>query len=55
MKPAPLCYEGALRNADSVNELRLNIKLNGKEAKDKDIMSGIERLNVVQRKRLCLL
>ncbi len=40
-------YEDALRNADSVNELRLNIKLNSKEAKDKDIMSGIEHLNVV--------
>jgi twitching motility protein PilU len=40
-------YEDALRNADSVNELRLNIKLNSREAKDKDIMSGIEHLNVV--------
>jgi len=42
-----ISYEDALRNADSVNELRLNIKLNSKEAKDKDIMSGIEHLNVV--------
>ena len=42
-----ISYEDALRNADSVNELRLNIKLNSKEAKDKDVMSGIEHLNIV--------
>ena len=40
-------YEDALRNADSVNELRLNIKLNSKGAKEKDVMSGIEHLNIV--------
>jgi len=28
-----ISYEDALRNADSVNDLRLNIKLNSKEAK----------------------
>ena len=42
-----ISYEDALRNADSVNELRLNIKLNSKESKDKDVMSGIEHLNLV--------
>jgi twitching motility protein PilU len=42
-----ISYEDALRNADSVNELRLMIKLNSKEAKDKDVMSGIEHLNIV--------
>jgi twitching motility protein PilU len=42
-----ISYEDALRNADSVNELRLKIKLEGKEAKDKDVMSGIEHLNIV--------
>ena len=42
-----ISYEDALRNADSVNELRLNIKLNSKEAKVKDVMSGIEHLNIV--------
>jgi len=42
-----ISYEDALRNADSVNELRLMIKLHGKEAKDKDIMTGIEHLNIV--------
>jgi len=42
-----ISYEDALRNADSVNELRLNIKLNSKESKEKDVMSGIEHLNIV--------
>jgi twitching motility protein PilU len=42
-----ISYEDALRNADSVNELRLAIKLNSKESKDKDVMSGIEHLNIV--------
>jgi twitching motility protein PilU len=42
-----ISYEDALRNADSVNELRLMIKLNSKDAKDKDMMSGIEHLNIV--------
>jgi len=35
-------YEDALRFADSTNEVRLNIKLNGKEAKGKDLMSNLE-------------
>ncbi len=39
-------YTDALRNADSLNELRLIIKLQGKEAKDKDAMSGIEHLQL---------
>src|SRR6187401_2244961 len=42
-----ISYEDALRNADSVNELRLSIKLHGKEAKDKDLSTGIEHLNIV--------
>jgi len=41
-----ISYEDALRNADSMNELRLQIKLEGKEAKDKDINSGIEHLSI---------
>ena len=40
-------YEDALRNADSVNDLRLMIKLNSKESKNKDITAGIEHLNIV--------
>jgi len=39
-------YEDALRNADSLNELRLSIKLQGKEAKGKDMMTGIEHLQI---------
>ena len=42
-----ISYEDALRNADSTNELRLNIKLHGKEAKDKDLTKGIEHLDIV--------
>jgi twitching motility protein PilU len=39
-------YEDALRNADSLNELRLAIKLQGAEAKDKDMMSGLDHLQL---------
>jgi twitching motility protein PilU len=39
-------YEDALRNADSLNELRLSIKLQGKEAKDRDVMTGIDHLQI---------
>jgi len=42
-----ISYEDALRNADSVNDLRLNIKLHSKEAKNRDITQGIEHLNIV--------
>jgi len=42
-----ISYEDALRNADSVNELRLMIKLHGKESKEKDLTAGIEHLNIV--------
>lgn len=41
-----ISYEDALRNADSMNELRLQIKLNGSEAQHKDIHSGIEHLTI---------
>jgi twitching motility protein PilU len=42
-----ISYEDALKNADSVNDLRLNIKLNGKESKNRDMTAGIEHLNIV--------
>ena len=42
-----ISYEDALRNADSMNDLRLRIKLQGKEAKDKDIMTGLDHLDIV--------
>jgi twitching motility protein PilU len=40
-------YEDALRFADSTNEVRLAIKLQGKEAKGKDLSKGIEHLDIV--------
>ena len=42
-----ISYEEALKNADSLNDLRLNIKLNSQNSKDRDLMSGTEdmRLN----------
>ncbi|MDR2220953.1 MAG: PilT/PilU family type 4a pilus ATPase [Methylobacillus sp.] len=42
-----ITYEDALRNADSVNDLRLRIKLESKDAKEKDIAAGINHLGVV--------
>ncbi|MDE2388978.1 MAG: type IV pili twitching motility protein PilT, partial [Betaproteobacteria bacterium] len=41
-----ISYEDALRNADSVNELRLKIKLEGSEAKSQDLNSGIAHLEI---------
>ncbi len=38
-----ISYEDALRNADSVNDLRLQIKLNSKEAQDRNLnTSGLD-------------
>ena len=42
-----ITYEDALRNADSLNDLRLQIKLHGKESKDRDLASGIGHLDIV--------
>ena len=42
-----ITYEDALRNADSLNDLRLAIKLKGKEAKNRNIFSGIGNLDIV--------
>ena len=41
-----ITYEDALRSADSMNELRLKIKLEGKAAKDKDKMDGLDHLSL---------
>ena len=41
-----ISYEEALRNADSVNELRLKIKLEGKDAKDSDKLGGLDHLSL---------
>jgi twitching motility protein PilU len=40
-------YEEALRNADSVNDLRLQIKLNSKRAKSTDLAAGTENFAIV--------
>jgi twitching motility protein PilU len=40
-------YEDALRNADSVNDLRLQIKLNSERARSGDLSSGTEHLTIV--------
>ena len=42
-----ITYEDALRNADSVNDLRLQIKLNSQRARNKDLTAGTEHLKVV--------
>jgi twitching motility protein PilU len=42
-----ISYEDALRNADSLNDLRLQIKLHGQEAKGKDLMTGLDHLDIV--------
>jgi twitching motility protein PilU len=42
-----ISYEDALRNADSINDLRLNIKLNSKAAANRDIAQGTEHLNIL--------
>ena len=41
-----IAYEDALRNADSVNDLRLNIKLNSKRSA-KDLSRGTEHLDII--------
>lgn len=42
-----ISYEDALRNADSVNDLRLKIKLDSKAAHDRDNSSGLDHLGMV--------
>lgn len=42
-----ITYEDALRNADSINDLRLAIKLQGKDSKKRDLAKGTEHLGIV--------
>ena len=42
-----ISYEDALRSADSLNDLRLKIKLHGQEAKGKDLLTGLDHLDIV--------
>src|SRR3989339_1106048 len=41
-----ISYEEALKNADSVNDLRLRIKLQSKSSTDRDVMRGTENLKM---------
>jgi twitching motility protein PilU len=42
-----ITLEDALRNADSINDLRLNIKLNSQRARNKDLSAGTEHMAIV--------
>ena len=42
-----ITYEDALRNADSLNDLRLQIKLNSQRARSADLSAGTEHLTLV--------
>ncbi len=39
-------FEDALRNADSINDLRLRVKLEGKGAKKNDLMEGLDDITM---------
>ena len=42
-----ITYEDALRNADSMNDLRLQIKLTSKRAQNQDLTAGTEHFQIV--------
>ncbi len=42
-----ITYEDALRNADSVNDIRLKIKLKGNGAHNNDVSAGLDNLGLV--------
>ena len=42
-----ITYEDALRNADSENDIRLKIKLEGKATHTKDLSAGLDSLGIV--------
>ena len=42
-----ITFEDALRNADSMNDLRLQIKLHSKRARSLDLAAGTEHLAIV--------
>jgi len=41
-----ISYEEALKNADSVNDLRLRIKLESKHSLDRDVMTGTQNMSI---------
>ena len=42
-----ITYEDALRNADSLNDLRLQIKLNSQRGKSNDLSAGTENFAIM--------
>ena len=42
-----ITYEDALRNADSLNDLRLQIKLNSQRGRSTDLAAGTENFAIV--------
>ena len=40
-------YEDALRNADSLNDLRLNVKLNSQRVRNVDLAAGTEHMSIM--------
>jgi twitching motility protein PilU len=42
-----ISFEDALRNADSMNDLRLQIKLHSQRARSLDLAAGTEHLAIV--------
>ncbi|MDR0529597.1 MAG: PilT/PilU family type 4a pilus ATPase [Zoogloeaceae bacterium] len=43
-----IAYEDAMRNADSLNDLRLQIKLKGKESVDRDLTADLGHLTIMR-------
>ncbi len=43
-----ISYEDALRNADSVNDLRLRIKLEGRASNKNDLMQSVDKLQMAE-------
>ena len=43
-----ISYEDALRNADSVNDVRLRIKLEGHEAQGRNLLAGLDHLDMIK-------
>jgi twitching motility protein PilU len=41
-----ISYEEALKNADSLNDLRLRIKLESKTSTDRNVMSGTDKMQL---------
>ena len=42
-----ISFDDAIRNADSANDLRLQIKLNSRRARNSDLSAGTEHLTIV--------